>query len=98
MFISVGWFCVIGGVVGAVRVAIARKFSRSDFANMESVITDEDYKTEVKITPMKRWIIVGVCVIISVFGVFRIQQDHNGTHSNPESPHLSPRIRFFGGK
>jgi uncharacterized membrane protein YdcZ (DUF606 family) len=75
MYISVGWFCLIGGVVGAFRVAIAKKFLRSDFANMEGVIAEADYKTEVHITPKKRWIIVGVCVVIAAFGVFRIQQD-----------------------
>ena len=44
---------------------------------MEGVITEEDYKTEVHITPKKRWIIVGVCMLIAAFGVFRIQQDRN---------------------
>lgn len=83
MFISIGWFCLVGGVVGAIRVAIAKKFFKSDFASREGVITEEDYKTEVQITPMKRWIIVGVCVAIAVFGMFKIQQDQNW---NPFQP------------
>ena len=77
MFISVGWFSLVGGAVGAFRVAIAKKFFKSDFANMEGVITEEDYKTEVPISPLKRWIIVGICILLAVFGLIKIQQDRN---------------------
>ena len=44
--------------MGDIRVAIARKFFKSDFANMEGVITEQDYKTEVNITRIKRRLIV----------------------------------------
>jgi hypothetical protein len=77
MFLSVGWFCLVGGTVGAFRVAIAKKFFKSDFANMEGVITEEDRKTEVQISHLKRWSIVGICTLLAVFGVFKIQQDRN---------------------
>jgi hypothetical protein len=37
--LSSGWFFLIGGAAGAVRVAIAKRFFESDFANHEFVIT-----------------------------------------------------------
>ena len=77
MSFSIGWFCLFGGVVGALRVSAAKKFYKSDFANTDGIIAEEDYKTEVPMTPLKRWMIVGVCVVIAAFGVFKIQQDRN---------------------
>jgi ABC-type enterochelin transport system permease subunit len=37
----------------------------------------EDYKAEVLMTPLIRWMIVGICVVIATFGVFKVQQDRN---------------------
>ena len=34
----------------------------------------ENYKA---VTPLTRWIIVGICVVIVTFGVFKVLQDHN---------------------
>jgi hypothetical protein len=77
MFISTGWFFLVGGVWGAIANAIAKKFSKSDFANQEGVIPSEDYKTEVRMTPLNRWSIVGICGVLALVGVLVIQHDHN---------------------
>jgi uncharacterized membrane protein YeaQ/YmgE (transglycosylase-associated protein family) len=77
MFISTGWFYLVGGVWGAIASAIAKKFYKSDFANEDGVIPPEDYKTEVRITPTKRRIIVGICGALAVAGLLIIQHDHN---------------------
>ena len=68
---------MVGGVLGAVRVARAKKFFRSDFANSDGVIKEEDKTTEVRVTPMRRWIIVGIAALIAVAGANIVQQDHN---------------------
>jgi hypothetical protein len=34
----------------------------------------EDYKA---VTPLTRWIIVGICVVIVTFGVYKVLQDRN---------------------
>ena len=82
--LSSGWFFLIGGATGAVRVAIAKRFFESDFANSEGVITDEQRKTPVHITPVQRWLIVLACIGVAIIGCFLIQHDGNW---NP-FPHL----------
>lgn len=77
MVISSGWFCLVGGVLGAMRVATAKKFFRSDFANSDGVLNEEDYRTEVRVTSARRWIIVGISALIAVVGVILVQHDHN---------------------
>ena len=67
---------MVGGVLGAVRVSSAKKFFRSDFANSDGVIK-EDKTTEVRVTPMRRWIIVGIAALIAVAGAIIVQHDHN---------------------
>jgi hypothetical protein len=97
MFISIGWFCFIGGVLGAIRVASAKKFYKSDFANSDGVIADDDYKTEVLISPMKRWLIVGICVVVAIIGAWKIHTDHawNPFHSSSMSdPYIKERLYF----
>jgi hypothetical protein len=74
--ISLGWFCLLGGALGAFRVATAKKFYKSDFANQEGVITEEERKTEVTLTPLMRWMIVAVCIAVAIYGGIRIQDDH----------------------
>jgi hypothetical protein len=76
MNLPVGWFCLLGGAVGAFRIAIAKNFYGSDFANQDGVITEADRKTEVPPTPLKRWLLVGICILVAVFGVLLIQKDH----------------------
>ncbi len=77
MFISAGCFFLVGGVWGAVANAVARKFYKSDFANREFLIPEEDYRTEVPVSPRQRWALVGLCAAIAVAGVIWIQHDHN---------------------
>lgn len=77
MFISIGWYCFIGGVLGAFKIATTKKLYRSDFANQEGVIKEEDFKTEVPTTPLKRWIIVGICLAITAVGLLLIEYDNN---------------------
>jgi uncharacterized membrane protein YdcZ (DUF606 family) len=72
MIVFDGWFCLVGGVLGAVRVATAKKFFKSDFANSEGGIDKDDYTTEVAVTPVKRWIIVGICLAVAAFVIYRI--------------------------
>ena len=88
MFISFGWFWLAGGVLDASRIATTKKFSKSDFANQEFEIPNEDYKTEVKITPLKRWLIVAACTVIAFTGVLLVQRDNNWNPFQPsvESP------------
>jgi hypothetical protein len=74
--LSLGWFCLLGGVLGAFRVATAKKFYKSDFANQDGVITEEERKTEVLMTPLIRWLVVAVCILVAVYGGIRIQDDH----------------------
>jgi hypothetical protein len=76
MNLTVGWFCLVGGAVGAIRIATAKRFYRSDFANQDGVITEADRETEFSMTPLRRWFLVGICILIAVFGLFLIQRDH----------------------
>jgi hypothetical protein len=77
MSFSIGWFLLFGGVVGTLRVSTSKKFYKSDFENTDGIIAEEDFKAEVPITQLRRWIFVGICVVIAAFGVFKIQQDRN---------------------
>jgi hypothetical protein len=77
MFISVGWYCFVGGTWGAIKVATAKRFFKSDFASQEGVITEEDHGKEVTITPMKRGLIVVTCSALAIVGVLWIQHDNN---------------------
>jgi hypothetical protein len=89
--ISLGWFCLLGGVIGALRVATARKFYKSDFANQEGIITEEERKTEVTLTPLLRWMIVAACIALAIVGGIRIQNDHGW---NPfYNPKIQPILR-----
>ncbi len=74
--LSLGWFCFLGGIIGAFRVATARKLYKSDFANQDGVITAEERKTEVPMTLLMRWVLVAACILIAVYGGMRIKDDH----------------------
>ena len=63
--------------MSAVGVATAKRFFNSDFANSDGVISAEDHETEVKITPLQRWLIVATCVVVALVGGFWIQHDRN---------------------
>ena len=69
------WFCLIGGAIGAFRTATAKQFYRSDFVNQDGIITDEDRKTLVRVTPLKRWIGVAICTLIAIYGGVQIQKN-----------------------
>ena len=77
MNISVGWLFLFGGLLGAYRCATAKKFYKSDFANQEGVIAEEDYKTEVPMTQKQRWAFVAICILIAIIGSIFIQRDHS---------------------
>ena len=84
MNISVGWFWLLGGVVGAFRNATAKRFFQSDF-NHEFLETEEERMTEVPMTPLKRWAIVAACAVVAILGIWLIQRDNNW---NPFNLHL----------
>jgi hypothetical protein len=71
--ISGNWLFFIGGVVGIVSVLRAKTFS---WSNSEFLATEEDRKQEVPMTPLRRWILVGICVLISAYGAIQLQRDH----------------------
>ena len=77
MTLSTGWLWLVGGVIGGIRVATAKKFFKSDFENSDFVIPDEDYKTEVLVSPYKKWAIVAICAAVALIGIFIIQHDQN---------------------
>jgi hypothetical protein len=68
---------LLGGIVGGIRVATAKKFFKSDFESSEYLIPAEDYKTEVHVSSLKRWVIVAICGVVALVGVFLIQHDQN---------------------
>jgi hypothetical protein len=51
MDISFGWFCLIGGIFGAIRNATAKHFNHSDFANQDGITTAEGKATEILMNP-----------------------------------------------
>jgi phosphotransferase system glucose/maltose/N-acetylglucosamine-specific IIC component len=77
MRLTTGWFLLVGGFVGTVRCAVAKKFYESDFANLDGVIADEQGRTEVSVTPVARWLIVAGCLLLTALGVILIQHAHN---------------------
>jgi hypothetical protein len=71
--ISAGWVFFLGGILGTISIFRAKNFS---WSNSEFLPTEEPRKQKIPMTPLKRWILVGVCVLISVFGAVRLQRDH----------------------
>ena len=97
MTLSVNWFnwaCLIGGTIGAVRIATAKQFYKSDFTNQDGVITDEDRKTLVRMTPLRRWVLVAICVLIAILGQCKSMEIMDGTpfRLDPRSP--EPQATF----
>ena len=54
-------------------------FAVVGFFAFRAMSAKEDHKSEVPM--MTRWIIVGICVVIATFGVFRALQRDNRTSS-----------------
>ena len=71
--ISADWVFFLGGMLGIISILRAKNFS---WSNSEFLPTEEQRKKEVPMTPLKGWILVGVCVLISVFGAVQLQRDH----------------------
>jgi len=66
---------MVGGVLGAIRVLRARTFSWRN--EVDCVVTDQDRAANGPMTPVRRWILVGICVVIIVTGVVVVQMQHN---------------------
>ena len=71
--ISASWVFFLGGILGIVAVLRAKNFS---WSNSEFLPTEEDRKQEVPMTPFRRWILVGVCLLISAYGAIQLQRGH----------------------
>jgi hypothetical protein len=72
--ISPGWIFLGGGIAGMVTVIRAKTFS---WRNYEFLPSEEDRKREVPITMVRRLLLLAVCVGLVLYGLSRIQQDHD---------------------
>jgi hypothetical protein len=70
---SAGWVYLIGGLIGIVTVSLAKKFS---WKNYEFLASEEDRKEAVPMTPLRRLILIGICVLIGAYGAIEVQRDH----------------------
>ena len=70
---SSGWVYLIGGLAGIVTVSCSKKFS---WKNYEFLKSEDDLKEEVPMTPLKRLILIGICVLIGAYGAMEVQRDH----------------------
>jgi hypothetical protein len=77
MNLSFGWPLLIFGVIGAFRNATAKRYFRSDFANLDGQVTEEDRRTEVHVSTLQRWLLVVLCLIMAVAGAIVIQRAHD---------------------
>jgi hypothetical protein len=70
---SGGWVVLIGGISGIVTVLRAKTFSWKNYSFLGS---DEDRKEETPMTPLKRSILIAVCIGLAIWGAMWIQADH----------------------
>jgi hypothetical protein len=70
---SSGWVYLIGGLAGIVTVLRSKKFS---WKNYEFLASEEDRNEEVPMTPIKRLILISICVLIGAYGAIEVQRDH----------------------
>jgi hypothetical protein len=77
MNVTGGWFLFVGGVIGAVRILLARKFHQSDFANLDGVITEKQHKTEIRVTLVQRVLLIIGCILLAAIGAYLIEKNHN---------------------
>jgi hypothetical protein len=71
--ISAAWVFLLGGILGVISVLLAKNFS---WSNSEFLANEEDRKQEVPMTPLRRWILVGICISVSAYGAVQLQRDH----------------------
>jgi hypothetical protein len=76
MTLSAGWLWLLGGVLGAIKGVITKKYYLSK-ANDEFLATEDEPKVEVIVTPLRRWTGVALCCLIAFIGVWLIQRDGN---------------------
>lgn len=69
---SAGWILLIGGLVGFIAVLRAKSFS---WKNMEFLTSEEDRKKEVPMTPLRRWLLIIICILIASYGAIQIERD-----------------------
>jgi hypothetical protein len=72
--ISPGWVFLDGGISGIITASFSKTFSWSNF---EFLRTAEERKAETPMTSFQRSMIIGVCMLIALYGAYRIQQDKN---------------------
>ena len=73
--VSPGWICLIGGLSGIITVSRAKTFS---WRNYQFVGTEEDKKREESpMTPLKRFVLIAICLVIVLYGAVRIDEDHD---------------------
>ncbi len=77
MDISSGWVLLLGGLGGALGVGTSKELHRSDFVNLDGVVTKEDRNTRVHLHPKKRVGLVALCLAIAILGVWMIQRERN---------------------
>jgi hypothetical protein len=62
-------------------------------ASEAGLVNKSDYTTEIRMTPVRRWMIVAVCAAIAVVGVFIISMTTTGTRSVDPRNFRFPTIR-----
>jgi hypothetical protein len=75
MGLSLGWLLLLGGALGTIRILRAKTFSWMN--DVDTVITEEDRKREVPMTPFRRWTLVLICLLLTIVGAILIQRKHN---------------------
>ncbi len=80
MGLSLGWLLLLGGILGAFRVARAKTFSWAN--EVDTVVSEEDRKPERPMTPLKRGVLVTICLLLAVVGSVLIHRQHTGISSS----------------
>jgi hypothetical protein len=90
MGLSLGWLLFVGGILGSIRVLRAKTFSWANY--VDTVVTEEDRKREAPMTPLKRRVLVAICLLLAIVGAVFIQRTHSW---NPFAP--APQARAATG-
>jgi len=87
--LSAGWVFLIAGAIGIIGAITGKRFS---WKSSEYLTSEEDRADEGPISPLIRWIIIGICAIVCAYGVIQLQRDHGwnpfikGTSSQAGAP------------